>query len=140
MEYNVFQDMIVVRLDKGDELTASLLAVAKKENLTLASVSGIGATDDFEVGVFDLARSDYEHVRFVGNHEISALAGNLTTKDGAPYLHLHITCAGDGGKIVGGHLFKANISLTAEIFLQKTNGNAERRRDDNLGINKIRFN
>jgi len=139
MEYRVFEDKILVRLDKGDEITNRLLEVAKKEHLTLASVSGIGATDDFEVGVFDLARSDYEHFRFSGNHEIVALVGNITTKDGAPYLHLHITCAGEGGKIVGGHLFSANVSLTAEIFLGKAAGNADRLRDEALGINKIRF-
>lgn len=139
MEYRVFEDMILVRLDKGDEIARSLLEVAKKEGLTLASVSGIGATDDFEVGVFDLARSDYEHFRFGGNHEIVALVGNVTTKDGAPYVHLHITCAGEGGKIVGGHLFKGKISLTAEIFLQKGRGVTDRLRDESLGINKIRF-
>ena len=139
MEYKSFEDTILVRLDKGDEIVKSLLEVAKKEGLTLASVSGIGATDDFEVGVFDLDRSDYDHFRFGGNHEIVALVGNLTTKEGAPYLHLHITCAGKGGKIVGGHLFEAKISLTAEIFLHKASGKAERLRDDALGINKILF-
>ena len=139
MEYKVFEDTVFVRLDKGDEIVKSLLEVASREGLKLASVSGIGATDDFEVGVFDLARSDYEHYRFEGNHEIVSLVGNVTTKDGAPYIHLHITCAGEGGKIVGGHLFEANISLTAEIFLHKGAGAADRLRDDTLGINKIRF-
>ena len=139
MEYRVFEDKILVRLDKGDEITNSLLEVAKREKITLASVSGIGATDDFEVGVFDLARSDYEHFRFVGNHEIVALVGNITTKDGAPYTHLHITCAGEGGKIVGGHLFEGKVSLTAEIFLIRSAGKAGRERDESLGINKIRF-
>ena len=139
MEYRVFEDVILVRLDKGDEIVKSLLDVAEKENVRLASISGIGATDDFEVGVFDLDRSDYDHFIFTGNHEIVALVGNLTTKDGAPYIHLHITCAGAEGKIVGGHLFEAKISLTAEIFLQKAPGGAERLRDETLGINKIRF-
>lgn len=139
MEYKVFGSTIVVRLDKDDLLAESLLAVARKEGVTLASVSGIGATDDFEVGVFDLESSEYNHSRFFGNHEITSLAGNLTTKDGEPYLHLHITCAGEGGKVVGGHLFEAKISLTAEIFLQTAKGNAERRRDETLGINTIRF-
>lgn len=139
MEYKVFEDTILVRLDKGDEIVKSLLAVAEKEGVTLASVSGIGATDDFEVGIFDLDRSDYDHFRFGGNHEIVSLVGNLTTKDGAPYVHLHITCAGEGGKIVGGHLFEAKISLTAEIFLQTGKGTADRLRDETLGINKIRF-
>lgn len=139
MEYRVFDEIILVRLDKGDELVASILAVAQKEGLTLASVSGIGATDDFEVGVFDLERADYRHYRFGGNHEIVALAGNITTKDGAPYIHLHISCAGEDGRIVGGHLFEANISLTAEIVLHIGTGGVDRRRDEALGINKIRF-
>ena len=139
MEYRVFEDTILVRLDKGDEIAKSLLDVAGKEGLTLASISGIGATDDFEVGVFDLDRSDYEHIRFVGNHEILSLTGNLTVKDGAPYIHLHITCAGEGGDVVGGHLFEGRISLTAEIFLREVTGRAERLRDEALGINAIRF-
>lgn len=139
MEYKVFEDIIVVRLDKGDHVAESLLSVAKEEGVTLASVHGIGATDDFEVGVFDLKKSDYDRVRFTGNHEITTLVGNLTTKEGAPYLHLHITCAGEGGKMVGGHLFEAKISLTAEIFIKTIKGNAERERDEALGINKIRF-
>ena len=139
MEYRVFEEMIVIRLDKGDEIVKSLMDVVKREGLTLASASGIGATDDFEVGVFDLERSDYKRFRFGGNHEIVSLAGNVTTKDGTPYIHLHITCAGEGGTVVGGHLFEAKISLTAEIFLQKVAGVADRFRDESLGINKIRF-
>ena len=140
MEYRVFEDTVLVRLDKDDEIVKSILEVANKEGLTLASVSGIGATDDFEVGVFDLDRSDYNRYRFGGNHEIVSLAGNVTTKDGVPYIHLHITCAGEGGKLVGGHLFEAKISLTAEIFLQKGAGAADRLRDETLGINKIVLN
>lgn len=139
MEYRVFDDKVLVRLDKGDRIAESLLNVAKKEGLTLASISGIGATDDFEVGVFDLDRSGYEHFRYGGNHEILSLIGNLTTKGGEPYIHLHITCAGEGGRVVGGHLFEASISLTAEIFLTKGAGRAERVRDEALGINKIAF-
>ncbi|HCU56126.1 MAG TPA: DNA-binding protein [Clostridiales bacterium] len=139
MEYRVFDDTILVRLDKGDEIVKCLSEVAEKEKLTLASVSGIGATDDFEVGVFDLARSDYDHFHFHTNHEIVCLAGNVTTKDKSPYVHLHITCAGSEGRIVGGHLFEAKISLTAEIFLHKAAGRADRLRDETLGINKISF-
>lgn len=139
MEYRVFDDTIVVRLDKGDGIAESLLAVARREGVTLASVSGIGATDDFEVGVFDLAKGDYERIRYGGNHEITALVGNLTTKDGAPYLHLHVTCAGAGGQVVAGHLFEGRISLTAEIFLRKAAGQVSRLRDPSLGINKIKF-
>lgn len=139
MDYRVFDKTIVVRLDKGDEIVKSLLEVAKKENCALASVSGIGAVDNFSVGVFDLDKSDYDRIRYTGNHEINALMGDLTTKDGQPYLHLHITCTGPGGKVVGGHLFEAKISLTGEIFIQTVCGKADRRFDPSVGINKIVF-
>ncbi|MBR4800618.1 MAG: DNA-binding protein [Clostridia bacterium] len=139
MEYRVFDETIVVRLDKGDKIAKCLLEVAKAENVALASVSGIGAVDDFEVGIFDLDKSEYHHIHYVGNHEINALTGNLTTQNGKPYLHVHITCTGRDGKVVGGHLFDGTISLTAEIFLHKVEGSAERRFSPNLNINTISF-
>lgn len=139
MEFRVFDDTVLVRLDKGDEIAKSLLEVAAAANVAVASVSGIGATDDFEVGVFDLEKSCYNRTRYFGNHEINALTGNLTQKDGKPYAHLHITATGADGKVVGGHLFEGRVSLTAEIFLQVAKGNAGRKFDETLGINRISF-
>lgn len=139
MEYQNFGNTMVVRLDKGDKIAESLLKAVKAERLTAASITGIGAVDDFEVGVFDLEKSDYNRIRYTGNHEINALVGNLTTKDGAPYLHLHITCTNQDGKVVGGHLLDGSISLTAEIFLQPFDAKIERKYDETLGINQIRF-
>ena len=139
MESKTFGNVVAVRLDKGDEILESLLKVAKEEKLALASVSGIGATDDFEVGVFDLEKQDYVRARYAGNHEINSLAGNLTTKGGEPYVHLHMTAAGPGGALAGGHLLRAVISLTAEIFLQKIDGAADRAFDESLKINRIKF-
>ena len=139
MEYKVCGDVVAVRLDKDDMISQSLTLVAEKEKISFATVSGIGATDDFEVGVFDLEKSDYDHIKYKGNHEILSLVGNFTLKDGKPYLHLHITCAGKNGKIVGGHLFDGHISLTAEIFLHVLKGEPTRKFDESLRINRISF-
>ncbi|MBR5387943.1 MAG: DNA-binding protein, partial [Clostridia bacterium] len=94
MEYKRFDDVIALRLDKGDDIAESVYKVAKKEGITAASVSGIGATDNFTVGVFDTAKKEYEKFDFRGNCEINALVGNITQKDGEPYIHLHITATG----------------------------------------------
>ena len=136
MEYRVFDKTIVARLDKGDKIAESLLQIAKSENIGAAEISGIGATDDFEVGVFDLDKNDYNHFHYTGNHEINALVGNLTTKDNEPYLHLHVTATGADDKVVGGHLFEGVISLTAEIFINMQKARLERRFDENLGISR----
>ena len=71
MEYKRFADTIALRLDPGDEIVAQLLAVAQKENVTLASVTGIGGTDDVEVGVFDMAKKSYNRFAYTGTHEIT---------------------------------------------------------------------
>jgi len=139
MEYRLFEDTVLVRLDKGDRIAESLLKVAKKEGIALATISGIGAVDEMEVGVFDLDTSTYDRYLYHGNHEINALVGNLTTKDGENYLHLHITATGESGMVVGGHLFEGTVSLTAEIFVQKVKGAVDRKFDGVLGINRIVF-
>ena len=137
MKYKRFDNTIVLRLEVGEDICEALLLLAEKEKITYASVSGIGATDDFTVGVFDLEKSDYDKFSFSGNHEITSLAGNITEMNGKPYVHVHINCAGKNGNIVGGHLISAKISLTAEITVICAEGKVERRRDENLKINLL---
>ncbi|MEG9430188.1 MAG: DUF296 domain-containing protein [Christensenellaceae bacterium] len=139
MEYKRYGGVIALRLDKGDDITESVYKVAEKEGVKAAKVSGIGATDDFTVGVFDIAKKEYEKFVFNGNHEINALDGNITEKDGKPYIHLHITATGKGGKVVGGHLIKGVISLTGEIIITVSDGKVSRAFDETLGINRWKF-
>ncbi len=135
MEYRKSGNGVAVRLEKGDEIMESLLRVAKAENIKTAAVTGIGATDDLTVGVLDLSTRVYKEYKFTGNHEINALCGNITVKDGAPYAHVHVTCTGDGNKVVGGHLIKAVVSVTGEVFLTVFDGEIGRKFDENVGIN-----
>ena len=53
MEYKRFGNSIALRLDPGDEILEQILLTAKKENVTLAGVTGIGGAGEIEIGVFD---------------------------------------------------------------------------------------
>ena len=53
MEYRRFNDTVVLRLDPGDEVCASVLKVAELEQIRLAEITGIGAARSFSIGVFD---------------------------------------------------------------------------------------
>lgn len=139
MEYRRFDNSVVLRLDKDDEITAAVLEVAKKENIRLASVTGIGATDNVTVGVFDIDKKAYDKFTFTGNKEITSLVGNINTMNSEEYCHMHITLAGDKGTVVGGHLLNAVISLTAEIFINIIDGSVDRKRNEALGINTFSF-
>ncbi len=139
MEYKRFGSTIALRLDPGDEIVKDILAVAQKENVTLASVTGIGGTDDAEVGVFSMEKKGYDRFAYTGTHEITSLTGNVNTMNGETYAHLHITLAGADGRVVGGHLLRCVISLTAEIFLHTVDGKADRTRREDLQINTWSF-
>lgn len=137
MKYVRFKNKILARVDKGEEILSAVLEIAAKENIGLASVSAVGATDNFTVGVFGTDGQQYEWHDFCGDFEILSLAGNVTLADGKPYVHAHMCAAGKDGKAVGGHLKKAMVSVTCELFLDVAEGKAERAHNRALGINEL---
>ena len=139
MDYRRFDHTIAVRLDKGEEICGQLLEIAKKEKIGAAAVSGIGAVSDMTVGLFDPEKKRFCENRFFGYYEVTAITGNLSTMNGEPYLHLHMSCADARGHTVGGHLAQATISLTGEIFLQVLDGSIDRRFDAEIGLNTFVF-
>lgn len=139
MEYKIFDNKIVLRLDRGEEIVSSIKSLCEKENIKLASVSGIGGTDCFTVGIFNLKKSRYDIKTFKGAYEITGIHGNVNQMDGKHYLHIHINCAKKCGRTFGGHLISCRISLTAEIVLEVISGTVERKKDDNLKINLFSF-
>ena len=140
MEYKRFGNTIVVRMDRGEEILEQLQRVAEKENIKLASISALGATDDFTVGVYDVGTWKYHPLSFTGQHEITSLFGTINTMDGAFYCHIHMTAGNITGAVVGGHLNRAVISATAELVVTVTDGTVDRVKDEAVtGLNLFSF-
>ena len=78
MIYKRFNNKIIVRIDKGEEIVESLTKVCKENNITLGSVSGIGATNKVKIGLFDVDSKEYHSKELVGNYEIAPLSGNIS--------------------------------------------------------------
>lgn len=139
MEYKRFDDTLVVRLDPGDEICASLIELAKRENISLAEINGLGAVKDFDVGVFNTVTKEYHANNFKGSYEIVSLTGSLTVMENKPYLHAHFSAGDDKGNVVGGHLNRAVVSATAEIFVRVIRGNVNRKFNEKIGLNLFDF-
>ena len=52
MKYQRFEQTIIVRMDKGEDIVEQVRNVALKEKIKLASISALGAINEFTVGVF----------------------------------------------------------------------------------------
>lgn len=139
MEYRAFGDHYVVRIDKGEEVLACIEKLCRKEGIKLGSAVGLGACDRVTVGLFDTVNKVYKKNTFTGPMEITSLVGNISTKEGEPYLHFHINVCNEENHILGGHLNECHISATGEITVTKIEGIVEREMSEEIGLNLYRF-
>jgi len=139
MTYKRFGNTIIARIDRDEELLEQLSALARQENIALASVSGLGAIKAFTVGVFLPDEKKYVPVDFRGCYEIVSLTGTISSMRGEPYLHLHMSAGNRRGEVVGGHLNRALVSATCELVISLIDGRAERRFDEETGLKLIDF-
>ena len=139
MEYRRFNDTIIARIDKGEEILDKIKKIAIRENISFASVSAIGATNDFTVGVFKTVERKYYSNVFKGDFEIVSLTGTINTMNGEFYTHIHMGVANDRGEMFGGHLNRAIVSATCELVINITEARVDRYYDEQIGLNLFQF-
>lgn len=139
MKYKRFDKTIVVRIDRDEEILDKIRELAIAENIKLASVTALGATNDFTVGVFNTAEKKYYANEFKGAFEIVSLTGTINTMDGQFYTHIHMSAGNDKGEVFGGHLNRAVVSATCEMTVTVIDGEVDRYRDDDVGLNLFKL-
>ena len=139
MEYKRFDNTIVARIDKGEEILEKIKEISLKENVKLASVRALGATNDFTVGVFKVDEKKYYSNEFKGNFEIVSLTGTINTMNNEFYTHIHMSAGNDKGEVFGGHLNRAMVSATCEMIINIIDGRVDRYFDEDVGLNLFKF-
>jgi predicted DNA-binding protein with PD1-like motif len=134
VKYRKVGEKIFVSLKTGDLINKSLTEISVKENISNAWINGIGAIDSVEVGYMDVVNKKYQKRNFNDNYELISLIGNITIKDGVPFVHTHITFSDTEYKVFGGHLFDAKITATGEIILTVADSKIDRQFNENVGI------
>lgn len=140
MEYRKFDSTIIARIDKGEEILEKVKEIALKENIKLASISALGAVNDFTVGVFKTDEKKYYSNSFQGYFEITSLTGTLNTMNGEFYTHIHMSAGNEKGEVFGGHLNRAIVSATCEMVITIIDGSVDRYFDEEIGLNLFKFN
>ena len=139
MEYRRFQNTIVARIDKGEEILEQVKRIARKEQIKLASGQALGAVSQFTAGVFKTEEKEYIANEFNGSFEIVSLTGTINTMNGEFYCHLHMSAGNHKGEVFGGHLNKALVSATCEMIITVIDGTVDRYFDEEIGLNLFRF-
>ena len=121
------------------EILEKLKEIALKENIKLAGVSALGATNDFTVGVYKVDEKKYYSNEFKGNFEIVSLTGTVNTMNGEFYAHMHMSAGNDRGEVFGGHLNRAFVSATCEMVISIIDGVVDRRPDEETGLKLFAF-
>lgn len=139
MEYRRFENTIIVRMDRGEEILEKMKRVAMMEDVKLGSVSALGALGDMTVGIYDLNEKKFLANEFHGMYEIVSLTGTINTMDGEYYSHLHLAAGDREGNVFGGHMSKAVVGATCEMVITVIDGIVDRVKDEETGLNIFKF-
>ena len=136
MKHKKLNTHYAVRVERGEDVIEALTKFAEEKKIKNASISGIGAADKIEVGLYNVDERAYHSEIFEGEMEVTSFMGNITEMNGKPYLHLHITFSDETMKNFGGHLNYCRISGTGEIYLTCYEETIDRFYDDEeTGLN-----
>jgi len=130
---NEVSEVLVIKLEKGEDLLEALSSVVEKENIEAGFFTGIGALNRVKMGIF--VEGEYKEITIEDELEIVSLLGNVSLKNGKPFVHAHITVSRRDGSAFGGHLLPgSSISVTCEIFLVKLKEPLRRKFDEKLKL------
>lgn len=125
----------LVRLEKGEQLIASLTELVKKENIQAAWISGLGAAQQAELGFYKLDDKEYSWKAFDQLLEITGLQGNISWMDGEPKLHIHGNFSDENMQTFGGHVKELTVGGTCELLLHRIYvSKLSRKHDDAVGL------
>ncbi len=139
MKYRKIDSKYIIRIDKNEEIVASIEKVCIENKIQLGKITAIGAVNKVIIGLFKPEDRKYLSSELKGDFEITSLIGNITSKDNKPYLHIHINIADEKHRIFGGHLNLAMVSATCEVLVEEFAGNVERNFDEDIGLNLLKL-
>jgi len=116
------KDLLMGRLQRGDDLLEALTAVVQREGVRLGRVEALGAVEKARVGYYDQASFQYEYLDLDQDLEILALVGNVSLRDGQPMVHAHVTLGDAQGRAFGGHLAPGTRVFACEFTVEVLEG------------------
>jgi predicted DNA-binding protein with PD1-like motif len=117
-----------VSLERGEDLLEGLYRAVEELGMESGTLQVIGGLEEAVVGYFDPPSGEYVDHR-TGHVEICAGLGNVSIKEGKPFIHLHLTLSGKESATVGGHAQPGCRAYVVEAYFRKLGGTPPVRQD-----------
>ena len=132
-EYSASKELIV-RLKHDADLVQTITELARSKGMEAGSFIAIGALKRARLGYYDQKNHEYREMEIDTPHEMASCIGNVSLKDGEPFVHAHVVLADEAGNTKAGHLFEG-IVFAAEVHLHQLEGpRLERKYDEVTGL------
>lgn len=119
-------------MDCGEDLAATLACVCVENDIVCGQVHAIGAVRKACIGYYDQKAHEYQFQTVDRHMEIANLSGNISLKDGQPFVHAHITVVDEDGRFYGGHLAEGTEVFACEFSIAVLTGTTLKRRPDEI--------
>lgn len=133
--------IVVIRLHEGEDFFPTLRKALETVDLRHGVIlTGVGMLKDFEVGWFDHGTMGYSKKVFPIPHELVAMSGTVALAEGVePSVmpHVHVALAGPDLELVGGHLWRATVTVLNEISILRVGAEMVRRHNPATGLMEL---
>ncbi len=134
IKYN-YKRTFIGNISKGSDLYDALTQIVTEEDIRTGKIMAIGAVSEGVIGFFDQKLNTYKKILLNSEHEILNCSGNISLKEGKPFVHAHIILGDKEGKVFGGHLMNGTKVFACEVVIDEYSGeDLYRERDDLTGL------
>jgi uncharacterized protein len=134
VRYQVFDHRIQIRGETGEHAAEAVMEVLRREQITYASLTGLGAVRWARFAYYNATTRSYEEHEIEEQMEVISLVGNTTLRDEAPFIHWHVALARRDMTMIGGHFLDAVIRPTLEVWLRRESTEVHRVYDEDSGL------
>jgi predicted DNA-binding protein with PD1-like motif len=124
----------VLVLHTGDDALRAITEFAVSNRIEGGTFSAIGAFENATIAYWNWDTKEYEHIEVAEQVEVLSLNGSVARAGDDPKLHAHVILGRRDGSTIGGHLIRATVRPTLEVFLVDLGTRLTRTRDKATGL------
>ncbi len=109
--------MFMGKLPHQTDLIGALTEAAAVNGIEAGALQVVGALQGAKLGFYDQWSKTYRELPFAKPLEIVSGLGNISLRDGKPFVHLHLSLSDEEGKVFGGHAMEGCTVFAAEYVI-----------------------